>query len=607
MPYRSRETIHKTPFGAAASNEAVALRVIMPRSMRCRGIKLLSSGTDGHGFDFAWDLVWEGMQGEHEEWWKITFTLDTPAVYDYKFVYESDFGGGVVGDEGDGVGCFGENTPWRLTVYDAALRLPDWVAGGVMYQIFPDRFFASGQAKKNIPSNRVLRDDWGGVPMWQPNERGEITQYDFFGGDLAGIAEKLDYLVSLGVTCVYLNPIFFAESNHRYDTADYHTIDPLLGDLHDFHHLCDEAHRRGIHVLLDGVFSHTGAHSIYFNADGQFDSVGASQSAQSPYYPWYKFQHWPEAYACWWGVRILPELNESHPDVTAFFAGEDGVVRRWLREGADGWRLDVADELPDAFLDAVFAAAQAEKKDACVLGEVWEDAVTKISYGVRRRYLLGRQMHSVMNYPLADAIICFAVRKQAEQLAQTMLSQLEHYPPAAILGLMNHIGTHDTVRALMRLAGDGNCENPNHEERGQWAGKTLNPAQKNLAHKRLKLCAALQFTLPGTPCVYYGDEAGMQGYMDPFNRGCFPWGGEDEDLLAYYRALGALRKSTPALASAEFELISASLGCVCYKRGNLLVIANANDHQIAYRYRGAVYNVAGVSCFLLAFSEEQDS
>jgi glycosidase len=252
----------------------------------------------------------------------------------------------------------------------------------------------------------------------------------------------------------------------------------------------------------------------------------------------------------------------------------------------------VADELPDSFLDALFACARHAKDDCYILGEVWEDASAKFSHGGRRRFLLGQQMHSVMNYPLAEAILHFVTEGTAEQLAETLLNQQEHYPPFAIHGLMNHIGTHDTIRALTKLGGMQDVGRKNIH---------LSQSQYDTAVQRLKLCAALQFTLPGNPCVYYGDEAGLQGGMDPFNRGCYPWGEEDRNLLDYYQSLGALRRSLSAFAGGGFTLVSASMGCIAYLRHgapDVLVLANANPHAITYDYRGATIPVAAMSAVI---------
>jgi len=579
VPYRSRSTIHKTPFGAVAAEDEITFRVVLPRAMGCRGVRLCWGD-----YDSAWEASetfrWERMEGDWEEWWQCRLCVKEPGLYRYRFTYDSDGGGGVIGDEGGGIGCAGEGTYWQLTVYNKDFALPDWVSGGILYQIFPDRFHRGVYAPKNDAFHeRVLRTDWGGLPMWKPDAQGRISQYDFFGGNLRGIHEKIPYLQSLGITCIYLNPIFLAQSNHRYDTANYMKIDPLLGDEEDFRALCASCHAAGIQIILDGVFSHTGADSVYFNKLSRFPEPGAYESRESKYYDWFIFKHWPDDYASWWGIDILPELREGNKDVLEFFAGEHGVVRHWLKQGADGWRLDVADELPDIFLDRVYQAALDEKPDVYVLGEVWEDAGRKFSHGGRRRFLLGAQMHSVMNYPLANAIVAFVKEGAAERLAEVIMSQQEHYPPAAIDGLMNHIGTHDTMRILTRLGLDDKEESPSRAPMG------LTQSRYNLASAKLRLCAALQYTLPGNPCVYYGDEAGLQGGMDPYNRACYPWGEENQSLLNYYRALGQLRKRHAAF-SGSFQLISAILGCIAYVRekedDQVIVIANANPHGITY-------------------------
>jgi glycosidase len=604
VPYRSRSALHKQPFGAAAAGETVTLRVILPRSLCCRGLRLCFGD-----YDSAWEreypFAWEGMQGEHEEWWRLCFAPEEPGLCAYRFAYESDFGPGVIGHEERGVGCLGERGRWQLTVYDPAMRLPSWAHGACLYQIFPDRFCASGQAKQNVPEDRLLREDWGGEPRWEPDARGRITHYDFFGGDLRGIAQKLDFLAGLGVSCLYLNPVFEAHSNHRYDTADYDKIDPLLGTEKDFSLLCGEAHKRNMRVLLDGVFSHTGADSVYFNRAHRYTGPGAYESRESTYYNWYDFDAWPEDYGCWWGIPILPELREDEPTVLEFFAGEQGVARRWLRAGADGWRLDVADELPDVFLDRLSRAVREEKPEAFLLGEVWEDASHKWSHGGRRRFLLGAQLHSVMNYPLAEAILRFVLERDAEQLAETVLGQLERYPPFAVHGLMNHIGTHDTPRALNRL-----CGRPSAAAAGSSrANPPLLPEERACGLRRLRLASALQFTLPGNPCVYYGDEAGLEGGVDPFNRGCYPWGREDAELLAWYRALGQLRKTHGVFAGGGFQMISTGPGCLAFARTppeenadapHVLTIANANPHEINYvpppEWRGAKLLLGGLAC-----------
>ena len=577
IPYNSRKSYHKSPFGAVACGEEVTFRVILPRELCCRGVRLAVHEDTGETA-YA-DAAWECMEGDGEEWWRIVYTPASPGLYWYHFIYDTDFGSMDIRCEENGIGRIARSAgEWQLTVYDPTVRAPEWVRGGILYQIFPDRFRASGEPKRHVPASRVLREDWAGEPMWEPDKNGRIRKYDFFGGDLAGIREKLPYLQSLGVSCIYLNPIFEAASNHRYDTGDYETIDPLLGTREDLRALCDAAHACGIRVILDGVFSHTGDDSRYFNKYGHYKDVGAFQSKDSPFYPWYKFLRWPHSYESWWGIDILPEVREEDESYRAYITR---VARQWLALGADGWRLDVADELPDCFLDAFYAAVKAEKPDAYVLGEVWEDASNKISYGERRRYLLGGQMDSVMNYPFADAILRFLQTGSAERFLDAVLTVLENYPPQSIHTLMNHIGTHDTARILTRLVASG-------YSRSAWkaGGGRLTDAQRQKGLALLRAAATLQYTLPGVPCVYYADEAGVEGGEDPFNRGCYPWGREDTALLEFYRQLGRLRRENACFASGAFVPVSATLGCVAYARvqgdSRALTIVNRNEHPIDY-------------------------
>ena len=295
---------------------------------------------------------------------------------------------------------------WQLSAYNDKYLSPSWLEGGIFYQIMVDRFAVGGERKKS-KRHMTYRADWGGVPSYKADEKGIVRNGDMFGGNLLGVIEKLDYLKSLGVKCIYLNPIFEASSNHKYDTADYMKIDSDFGSEDDLIELVARADERGIKIVLDGVFSHTGSDSVYFNSEGNFDSIGAYQSEQSPYYEWYKFKKFPDEYDCWWGVRLLPCVKEDNPSYNEFINGDDGVVKKWMKTGIAGWRLDVADELPDAFLDNLTRVVKGEKADALVLGEVWEDASNKVAYGKRRRYFQGKQLDSVTNYPFKDAIVRF--------------------------------------------------------------------------------------------------------------------------------------------------------------------------------------------------------
>ena len=464
---------------------------------------------------------------------------------------------------------------WQLTVYDGRGHTPEWFGSGVSYQIFPDRFCRSRiPDPAGMVGERTVHENWQDTPDFLPDEQGEIRNRDFFGGDLPGITGKLDYLKGLGVTTVYLNPIFEAASNHRYNTADYLAIDPMLGKEEDFQTLCREAHKRGMRILLDGVFNHTGSVSRYFNADGSYPDVGAAQSAQSPYYNWYHFSRWPAEYDAWWGIKTLPAVEENHPDYREFiFGGMDSVVRHWLRCGADGWRLDVADELPDDFIAQLRCAMEEEKSDALLIGEVWEDGSNKIAYDRRRRYLLGSETHGLMNYPFRTAALQWLCGGDASDFRESMETLRENYPPDAYYSAMNFLSTHDTPRILTLLGGE-----PVPEDKPGRAAARLSPAGYELAHRRLMVGAMLLYAFPGSPTVYYGDEAGVQGYEDPLNRRTYPWGQEDERLLAWYRKLGALRCSRPSLQQGGISYPLAAGGGLAVRRccGSEVTVAVMN-------------------------------
>ena len=465
--------------------------------------------------------------------------------------------------------CGSERGGFRLTVFRKDFETPEWFRHAIMYQVFPDRFAFSDDdtAAKGVAYHLAL----GQTPelhrsideplRWQP--RSFETSYmpdDFYGGTLRGIEAKLPYLRELGVNCLYLNPIVEARSNHRYDTSDYSRVDPILGTNADFEHLAAAAEACGIRIILDGVFSHTGADSIYFNRYGSYPSVGACQGKSSPYYDWYEFRSFPDEYKSWWGFTELPEVDECNPVwQEAVIKGRDSVIRQWLRRGASGWRLDVADELPDSVLSLIREAAREEKSDAPIIGEVWEDAVVKESYGGRRNYALGYSLDSVMNYPFRSAALNFARgRIDARALRDFLRAQQMNYPQPMYRCLMNLLGSHDVERVISALATDV-------EIKSLPRGKQLElQFPRELLERALrleKLCAALQFAVPGVPSVYYGDEQGMQGVGDPFNRAPFREG--NRELHDYYVNLSALRRSDPVFAEGE-AFFGVSSGDILY-------------------------------------------
>ena len=470
---------------------------------------------------------------------------------------------------------------FRLLVYKNEFSTPSWFAGGVMYHIFLDRFYI-GEGKVTPNRDAVINPDWqNGIPQYPRKNGDPISNNVFFGGNLWGVIEKLDYLQSLGVTVLYLSPIFEAYSNHRYDTGDYEKIDAFLGGEEAFGELIREAHARGMKIVLDGVFNHTGDDSRYFNRRGNYKTVGAYQSPKSRYAKWYRFRDFPDDYECWWNIKILPRLDHTNEKCRHYFTGEDGVLARWTERGVDGWRLDVADELSDEFLDELRHVVKKNTKgDGLIIGEVWENAADKVAYGNRRRYLSGDQLDSVMNYPFRNAVLALLRDGDAETFYHILTEIYASYPRTVSHSLMNLLGTHDTARILTLLGDGGKGECFSNDT---LAHLTLTQKERENALTLLKLASVLQFTVFGVPSIYYGDEAGVEGYGDPFCRKPFPWGREDADLLSHYRTLGKLRQEHPALRDGEFRFVEHDATSFVFERTSdderILVLANVGEER----------------------------
>ncbi|MDO4564452.1 MAG: glycoside hydrolase family 13 protein [Clostridia bacterium] len=458
------------------------------------------------------------------------------------------------GESGSGELLQQEGVRYQITVYSKGFETPAWFTTGIAYQIFPDRFFRSDDAafRTRIERRRAegrtafAHESFSSEPLYLPHGGSDVyAPDDYHGGDLEGITEKLDYLKSLSVNCIYLNPIFEADSNHRYNTGDYMKIDGILGSNEDFDRLVSEANARGISVILDGVFSHTGADSRYFNRFGRYPSTGAYQSQSSPYYPWYRFYDYPEAYECWWDFPTLPNVNELEPSYGEFIHGEGGVLANWQRKGARGWRLDVADELPDDFIRMLRKRCKEEDPNAVLIGEVWENCSNKSGESGRRAYVDGDLLDGAMNYPFLKATLSFLNgRIDAYSYNERIQRLVESYPPPFLRACLNLISSHDEPRALSALS----CEtDPRDLTREEQAAYVPSAESIELGRKRLCQAMALQFTMVGVPCIYYGDEAGLSGMCDPFNRRTYPWGAEDKQILSLTKQLAALRKDSAAL------------------------------------------------------------
>ena len=573
MFYNPLDKNFKSVIGAVKESDTVTFRV--------KGVfdsVLLMCKKDGEDFYVSYAMT------KNEDCFSCDIKFDK-GLYFYNFKLSNGKYLGC-GDRLNGV-VTDQPIDYQLTSTVDDFNTPDWIKGGIIYQIFPDRF-CSSLKEQQIPDHKILRR-WGETPYYLPNEQGEVLNNDFFGGDILGIISKLDYLVDLGVNTLYLNPIFEAYSNHRYDTGDYNKIDRLLGSLEDFSLLIKECNKRSIKVVLDGVFNHVGADSVYFNKYNRYGELGAYQSKESPYYPWFNFTTFPDEYESWWGIKTLPQVNETNLKYQDFITGADGVIEKYTKLGVSGWRLDVVDELPSQFVKKIRDTLKRINPQGLLIGEVWEDASNKISYGVRREYFQGLELDSVMNYPLKDAIIDYCKNRDCNNLVNVILSQIDHYPNQVLNSLMNILSTHDTFRLLSALL-DVNLQvlSKTQLDRLQFSDEQIENALFSQ-----KIASLLQFTLFGVPSIYYGDEISMHGFIDPLNRKCFEWDKIDNNqTLSWYKSLAKLRSSFSVFKDGEFRLLKADRGLFVYSRNNasegVMVAVNLSNANVEFEFTGTL-------------------
>ncbi len=548
--YCSMDPKCKDPIGPVQEGTRVRFSIRLDKVSKVDSPKLVIFQIDKWNNRQTIDLALTNITGTNN-YYSCYFTPKEADVYFYYFTlyingkyvelrkgkYSKSFFGGK------------ENECFQLTVFTKDLTVPDFMKGAIFYQIFPDRFYNSGEPKENVPQDRKIHNNWYENPNYLP-ENGLILNDDYFGGDLKGITQKLDYIKSLHVTIIYLNPIFEAHSNHRYNTADYLKIDPLLGKEEDFVELCQEARKRGIRIILDGVFNHTGSDSVYFNKERRYATIGAYNSPDSKYYDWYCFYNYPDGYDSWWNFDTLPKLNKNSRECLDFICQ---VIKKWIRLGASGFRFDVIDELTNNMVYHIAKTLKSEEtfdsQKATMIGEVWEDLSTKEAYGERKHYLTHNTLDSAMNYVYKDALFDFFENKNAENLLDNILRIIENYPKNCLDAMMNIISSHDIERAITRLSkGPAN----GHDRYWQAQNDFLNEHEYRKGKELLKLMATIQYFLPGNPCIYYGDEAGVYGFKDPFNRKTYPWGREDVELINFFRALGSIRTDEAYLKDATF-------------------------------------------------------
>jgi cyclomaltodextrinase len=593
----SRNPFYRSPGGALPTRSAVTLR-LRTAAGNVGQVKLRvwdTAAAGGHGDVFFYAAKVTSTHGGYDYWQVTLPAYSTPRTLWYKWQlasgshvvwYEDHYDRAhgncdQVGGAGQAfVGLVDPDCSYELNVYVAGFDVPDWIKHAVVYQIFVDRFYdgttandalvqpnrydgsCDGPGGKPTLTGYYLHSTWNDEPLMPPQN------CDFFGGDLQGVIDKLNYLQQLGVNALYLNPIFMADSNHKYDTTDYTMIDPHFGNLAVWRELVQKAHALGMHIILDGVFNHTSSDSVYFDRYHTWKTNGADETQSSPYADWYQFTTWP-SYNGWFGVDSLPQLSEQ-PDVRNFiFAGDpnfvqdanDAAIRQqygeqpltvptgansvatyWLAQGADGWRLDAADQKSNDWWQAFRTAIKSFDPSAVIIGEHWGDA---------SNWLLGNQEDGTMNYRFRNAVLGFfdnggidpdpghdsQIPYTASQFDAHLQAVLEAYPLPAVYASLNLLDSHDVGRVLWEL--------------GDTPGASADAIAR--AKQTLRLIVLFQMTWIGAPTIYYGDEAGqaqttyLNSKVDPGDRRTFPWDHQDTSLEDWYRQWIAVRHANPVL------------------------------------------------------------
>lgn len=497
--------------------------------------------------------------------------------YWYHFEVQTDNGNFVL-KRGDNLDCVqnSQNSDYLQLVTDKIQKIDENFHKGIIYHIFVDRFNRAGTIK--CRENLNLINNWSKPVEKEYDKLNERVNKNCYGGNFLGIIQKLDYLKSLNVSTIYLSPIFEANSSHKYDVGDYSKIDGMFGDISTFKKLIEKANKLNINIIIDGVFNHTGSDSVYFNKLNTYKNLGAYQSKKSKYYSWYDFYEYPNSYSCWWGIKTLPQTKEDST-FPAFISGKDGIIEKYMKMGIAGFRLDVVDEISNKFLNDINRAVKKVNSKAIVVGEVWEDASTKISYGERKKYFLGSYLDSVTNYPMKNAILDFVKYGNVENFVNISNLILEQYPKNIQNNLMNILDTHDTVRAITFLGID-DYNNIDKNEK-----YVLSNEEKKKGKELLKIASLIQFTIMGIPTVFYGDEVGLEGMKDPYCRATYPWGKEDKELLDWYKTLGKLRDNE-VFYDGDFKILYAQEGVLCYQRSKrknkIIVVINRGCQDFDY-------------------------
>jgi glycosidase len=634
LRHDSRDTLYRTPVGAVPAGTPVTIRFrtfhndvtevkLRVYDLNAGGqtlVPMTPAATDVSCYE-------AGLDGDTCDYWSATLPNTMPNNYWYRFIvtdgtdtdYYADNTAALDGGLGAATDDAVDNS-YALMGYDPAFEAPTWAKGAVIYQIFPDRF-RNGRSNNDPRTGDVRYDDpvlrlpWNTLPEgycrnyadgatncpwrfddtppdWSPTKEGPRGR-DYMGGDLKGIDQQLDYLQSLGVNTIYLNPIFDAGSNHSYDTQDYYRIDPYFGTQKDFDNLVKHMRERGMRLILDGVFNHLSSDSPFFDRYGHYTSLGACESADSPYRSWFTFNVVPGAtakseaapcapnagetlwttYVGWFGFDSIPVIDKTLPEVWEYFlTSDDAVAKHWLEAGAGGWRMDVSGDpsFPSGYWETFRDVTKTVDADAFLISETWQKDSTLL------RMLRGDRFDTTMNYRVRDAVIGllapgpFDSKGFADsgrvitpsEFVNRIASIQEDYPEAAFATAMNLLDSHDTERLRWTLT-------PGTETR---ADKEMNAANVAEGKRRQQLASLVQFTLPGAPTVFYGDEIAQTGDDDPDDRRTYPWtprdGQRDTAMLTHYQTLGTARHALPVLTDGDLRMLLAddTAGTVAYGR-----------------------------------------
>ena len=561
----------KYPVGAVMTNSPILLNIKVNKSIKVMSLCMVLRYIDSpNGVEYYFEKTGSGKGYNN---YSLSFNVNKEGIYFYRFEINTKEGILYVGSDNLGRAIIGEFLPeWQLTISKHDYKVPECRKNNITYQIFVDRFNKVGDLEFK---KYGVKKDWF-TPLTVVDSDGVYRANDFYGGNLKGITSKLDYIKSLGVKNIYLSPIFESQSNHRYDTADYMQIDSYLGTEEDFKELIDEAKKRDIGIMLDGVFNHTGADSVYFNKFNHYDSVGAYQSTESKFYDWYTFTEYPDKYDCWWGCTVVPTVtnkrSESYQDLIF-----NNVLDKWTKFGISGWRLDVVDELPSFFVDKLRKKIKSINKDAVIIGEVWEDASTKVSYSTRRPYLLGNELDGTMNYPFKDAIVDYMLTGNSIKFWEVVSRIINNYPRKSLDVSLTMLDSHDTFRIINVLSKVDMAGKTKQEMQNYW----FTSEEYYNACKLLKLAVVLQYSLPGSPTIFYGDEQGITGWADPLSRPTFLE--NNQDLYNFYVKLGKFYNSTDAYSGNIIPEYNSEM--IVFNRENcdkIKIIVNNSGKTVPY-------------------------